>query len=129
MQAAFVDIGAERTGFIHVSDMVAFEGSGGEDKSRTAANIADHLHDGKKIIVQVTKDPLGTKGALDHPVICIYPLPGTTATNGPYRYFAIDRGATGTGPPAQGVDKSTGRRTDERCWRIYPAHRRRGYWT
>ena len=26
-------------------------------------NIADHLHEGKKVIVQVTKDPLGTKGA------------------------------------------------------------------
>jgi ribonuclease G len=63
MQAAFVDIGAERTGFIHVSDIVDFASGGGEDKSRTAANIADYLHDGKKIIVQVMKDPLGTKGA------------------------------------------------------------------
>jgi ribonuclease G len=58
LQAAFVEIGLERTGFIHVSDIVANDSSG-----RTSENIADHLHDGKKIIVQVTKDPLGTKGA------------------------------------------------------------------
>ena len=63
MQAAFVDIGAERTGFIHVSDIVGTDGNGREERSRNSANIADHLHDGKKLIVQVTKDPLGTKGA------------------------------------------------------------------
>jgi ribonuclease G len=54
MQAAFVDIGVERTAFIHVSDVV---------KSRASLNIADHLHDGKKLIVQVIKEPLGSKGA------------------------------------------------------------------
>jgi ribonuclease G len=61
LQAAFVDIGVERTGFIHVSDIVASDSSR-ELKSRAPENIADHLHDGKKIIVQVIKDPLGTKG-------------------------------------------------------------------
>jgi len=63
MQAAFVDIGVERTSFIHVSDIVALDSGGREDKSRAPENITDHLHDGQKIIVQVTKDPLGTKGA------------------------------------------------------------------
>jgi ribonuclease G len=63
LQAAFVDIGMERTGFLHVSDIVAIDSSGRENKSRAPENIADHLHDGKKIIVQVTKDPLGNKGA------------------------------------------------------------------
>ncbi len=63
MQAAFVDIGVGRTSFIHVSDIVILDDSGREDNSRSAENIADHLHDGKKIVVQVTKDPLGTKGA------------------------------------------------------------------
>ena len=56
MQAAFVDIGAERTSFIHVSDIHVPGG-------RASDAINDHLHDGKKVIVQVTKDPLGTKGA------------------------------------------------------------------
>lgn len=60
MQAAFVDIGAERTSFIHVSDIhdPALEG-----RARGSDAISDHLHEGKKLIVQVTKDPLGTKGA------------------------------------------------------------------
>jgi len=63
MQAGFVDIGVERTGFIHVSDVVSLDTNGHEDKARPSDNIKDHLHDGKKVIVQVTKDPLGTKGA------------------------------------------------------------------
>jgi ribonuclease G len=57
MQAAFVDIGAERTSFIHVSDIFV----SGDDKA--SESIRDHLHDGKKIIVQVAKEPLGSKGA------------------------------------------------------------------
>lgn len=63
MQAAFVDIGLARTGFIHVSDVVVGTGHGRADKSISLKKIADHLHDGKKILVQVTRDPLGTKGA------------------------------------------------------------------
>ena len=64
MQAAFVDIGLERTSFIHVSEVIAgSSGHGREDKSIPPMKIADYLHDGKKIIVQVTRDPLGTKGA------------------------------------------------------------------
>lgn len=56
MQAAFVDIGVERTSFIHVSDISAVNDG-------PAENISDHLHEGKKVIVQVIKDPMGTKGA------------------------------------------------------------------
>ncbi|AQA19815.1 ribonuclease E/G [Halioglobus japonicus] len=56
MQAAFVEIGLERTSFIHVSDIYVAGG-------RSSDSIRDHLHDGKKVIVQVTKEPLGTKGA------------------------------------------------------------------
>jgi ribonuclease G len=58
MQAAFVDIGVERTGFIHVSDVI-----GHDERGRQSENIADHLQEGQKVIVQVTRDPLGTKGA------------------------------------------------------------------
>jgi ribonuclease G len=62
MQAAFVDTGTERTSFIHVSDIidgVTAEAGG----SRRAEAIGDHLHEGEKVIVQVTKEPLGSKGA------------------------------------------------------------------
>ncbi len=63
MQAAFVDIGAERTSFIHASDILPVDGEGREDRSRQSGNIRDFLHEGQKVVVQVTKDPLGTKGA------------------------------------------------------------------
>jgi ribonuclease G len=61
MQAAFIDIGAERTAFLHVAD-IPVVGSN-EPGSRHSQAIADHMHDGKKVRVQVTKDPLGSKGA------------------------------------------------------------------
>jgi ribonuclease G len=63
MQAAFIDIGLERTAFLHVSDIVQpadAEGSG--DAARTD-NIRDLVSEGGDILVQVLKDPLGTKGA------------------------------------------------------------------
>jgi ribonuclease G len=63
MQAAFVDIGTERTSFIHVSDIVSLDRNGREVRERNSDDIRDHLHDGKKIIVQVSKEPLGSKGA------------------------------------------------------------------
>jgi ribonuclease G len=63
MQAAFVDIGTERSSFIHVSDIVSAGRNGREDRSRHSQNIGDHVHEGKKVIVQVTRDPLGSKGA------------------------------------------------------------------
>jgi ribonuclease G len=56
MQAAFVDCGTGRNSFIHVADLV------GGDTSADEA-IADHLREGQQVIVQVTKDPLGSKGA------------------------------------------------------------------
>ncbi|TGD72095.1 ribonuclease G [Mangrovimicrobium sediminis] len=58
MQAAFVDIGAERTSFIHVSDLLL---PGQEGRARGA--VENYLREGQKLVVQVTKEPLGTKGA------------------------------------------------------------------
>jgi len=57
MQAAFVDIGLEKAAFLHLSDFNSQELIGGSD------NIEHYLKDGQKIVVQVTKDPLGNKGA------------------------------------------------------------------
>lgn len=58
MQAAFVDIGIERSAFIHLADVL---GSG--TRSLAEARIADHLREGQLLTVQVLKDPLGQKGA------------------------------------------------------------------
>lgn len=60
MQAAFINIGLERAAFLHVSD-VCHKAIGHEDEE--CEDIAKLLHCGQKIMVQVLKDPLGTKGA------------------------------------------------------------------
>lgn len=60
MQAAFVDIGLERTSFIHVSDIYV---PAADERARVSDSISSHLHDGKMVVVQVTKEPLGSKGA------------------------------------------------------------------
>ncbi len=62
MQAAFVDIGRERTGFLHASDIVCPDGDGCED-GLPEFGINTLLHEGDEVLVQVIKDPLGTKGA------------------------------------------------------------------
>jgi ribonuclease G len=68
MQAAFVDIGLERTAFLHASDIVhpAVGESGNPDQpvdEGRAADIQSLVSEGGEILVQVLKDPLGTKGA------------------------------------------------------------------
>ena len=67
MQAAFIDIGLERTAFLHASDIVTpsdaehIEGHGHKPESH--ADIQTLVSEGHEILVQVLKDPLGTKGA------------------------------------------------------------------
>ena len=58
MQAAFVDVGLERTAFLHASDIVSRNGDGGPEPG-----IRDLVQEGADVLVQVLKDPLGTKGA------------------------------------------------------------------
>ncbi|MDO8915684.1 MAG: Rne/Rng family ribonuclease [Coriobacteriia bacterium] len=59
MQAAFVDIGLEKNAFLYVDEVVAPEGI--EDLPRR--DIQAMLKSGQQIMVQVLKDPMGTKGA------------------------------------------------------------------
>src|SRR5690606_21817422 len=56
MQAAFVDIGLERAAFIHASEISQREGASVE-------TISALVHEGQSLVVQVTKDPIGSKGA------------------------------------------------------------------
>ena len=64
LEAAFVDIGLEKNGFLHVDELVipgveiAKRGRGGGKNK-----ISDLLKPGQEIVVQVIKDPLKTKGA------------------------------------------------------------------
>ncbi|MDH3393499.1 MAG: Rne/Rng family ribonuclease, partial [Desulfobulbaceae bacterium] len=85
MQAAFVDVGLERTGFLYVDDvhvntgdferrMSSCDCSGDDcncdnmsadalDRRRPGMNIDDLLKEGQDILVQICKEPMGTKGA------------------------------------------------------------------
>ena len=63
MQAAFVDIGLERAAFLHASDVGSRNLEGETNGNGGQNNIAELLHEGQEISVQVNKDPLGTKGA------------------------------------------------------------------
>ena len=83
MQAAFVNIGAEKSAYLHVSDVRGtpddlkrlFAGDAGKssddedeeeaDRRRvgSGARIEDLLKEGQEIVVQVTKEPISTKGA------------------------------------------------------------------
>ncbi|MGQ0545052.1 MAG: ribonuclease G [Betaproteobacteria bacterium] len=55
MQSAFVDIGLERAAFLHVADIV--------EGRKEAKPIEKLLAEGQPLLVQVAKDPLGSKGA------------------------------------------------------------------
>jgi len=63
MQAAFVDVGLERTAFIHTADIVMLNDEGFEEKKKIVGDICQALREGEVIIAQVVKDPIGTKGA------------------------------------------------------------------
>lgn len=73
IQAAFVDVGLEKNGFLHVSDIASSDASlesvveeseaGRSARGRAARpSIEDTLKQGQEIMVQITKEPLGTKG-------------------------------------------------------------------
>ena len=83
IQAAFVNIGAEKSAFLHASDLIEAEdedepsahdddngnggasgaGNGGTRSARRRLpNVADELKRGEAKIVQVIKEPIGTKG-------------------------------------------------------------------
>src|SRR3990167_1696583 len=78
MQSSFIDLGLERDGFLYVADVVDTleefekleagdeEGGGngkGHDEHCAQPKIEDLLKEGQEILVQVVKEPLGTKGA------------------------------------------------------------------
>ena len=69
MQAAFVDIGLERNAFLYAGDIVLdkndfqFGENDGEQKIEDTPNIKDIVKPGQDIMVQIIKEPVGTKGA------------------------------------------------------------------
>jgi len=88
MQSSFIDLGLERDGFLYVDDVINPEefdklddeeesgrprndgggaasgrGDSRSERDRPKAKIEELLREGQEIIVQVVKEPLGTKGA------------------------------------------------------------------
>jgi len=63
MEAAFVDIGLEKAGFLHVSDVDVGDSTEAESEAAPRPAINELLREGQTLLVQVVKDPMGTKGA------------------------------------------------------------------
>ena len=64
MQAAFVDIGLEKNAFLFVEDALSPKTAGDDEASTNSnTNISDVLKEGQEILVQIAKEPIGTKGA------------------------------------------------------------------
>jgi len=71
MQAAFVEIGLERAAFLHASDVmrslptpeIAGDAAAAPQPPLPVPPIGELLRDGQEIVVQVVKDPIGSKGA------------------------------------------------------------------
>jgi ribonuclease G len=64
MEAAFVDIGLERNGFLHVDEILLPGGKQAPRRGRgNGPRISDLIKPGQELVVQVVKDPLKSKGA------------------------------------------------------------------
>ena len=61
MQAAFVDLGLARTAFLHASDIANGKGPG--TNGEAIPDIRELISEGAEVLVQVVKNPLGSKGA------------------------------------------------------------------
>jgi len=63
MQSAFVDIGHAKAAFMHVTDLIDGHQVFDREPDSVSPAIADLIHDGQELLVQVTKEPIGEKGA------------------------------------------------------------------
>lgn len=93
MQAAFVDIGLERNAFLFAGDIQLdkqdFTFRGSDSELPAAQNIREVVKSGQEILVQVVKEPVGTKGAR---VTMHITLPGRTLVLMPtVNYIGVSR--------------------------------------
>lgn len=86
MQAAFIDVGDERTAFLHASDIDKLSYAEIKETTVNTPDIRHLLQPGEAVLVQVLKDPMGTKGARV-----------TTRISIPSRYMVYVPGGQGIG--------------------------------
>jgi ribonuclease G len=122
IQAAFLDLGLSRTAFLHASDLlesiIDFEGFDLEDSAaarssdpRQELNIQDHLKKGQEVMVQVIKEPIGTKGPK---VSCRLSMPG--------RYLVLMPGLKHAGVSRKIVDRDERSRLKKILTELRPSH-------
>ncbi|UHQ22028.1 ribonuclease G [Lysobacter sp. 5GHs7-4] len=122
MQAAFVEIGLERAAFLHAADIVkpaqVSEGEGDEAPLPPTPTrpIAELLREGQEIIVQVVKDPIGSKGARL-----------TTQLSIPSRYLVLLPRTRVVGVSARIEDETERQRLKAHVTALAPAGENHGY--
>jgi ribonuclease G len=124
MQAAFVDIGLDRAAFLHAADIVkpaqVVEGEGEGDAAPLPPTptrpIAELLREGQDIIVQVVKDPIGSKGARL-----------TTQLSIPSRYLVLLPRTRVVGVSARIEDEAERARLKTHVGTLSPAGAQHGY--
>ncbi|GAE27684.1 cytoplasmic axial filament protein CafA and Ribonuclease G [Halalkalibacter wakoensis JCM 9140] len=62
MQAAFVDIGRDKNGFLYRDDLLSFHLSNEEEEKKKERSISEFVKQGEELLVQVTKEGFGSKG-------------------------------------------------------------------
>ncbi|MCC5795005.1 MAG: ribonuclease G [Chromatiales bacterium] len=97
MQAAFIDIGLQRTGFLHASDIAPPAGRPASGNGDPRPGIRELLREGEEVLVQVMKEAIGGKGARLTTFITI-----------PSRYLVFMPAGTGIGISSR-IDDETER--------------------
>ena len=100
MQSAFVEIGLTRAAFLHVADI----------RDHKDQPIEKTLAEGQPILVQVVKDPIGTKGARLSTQVSIAGRAARLPAEGPaHRHLAEDRGREWPGRVARAAAGASAR--------------------
>ncbi|HSN17290.1 MAG TPA: ribonuclease G [Gammaproteobacteria bacterium] len=117
MQAAFVELGLARTAFLHASDVGHARALTDPDASHPPApDVRELLHEGQEVLVQVLKDPLGTKGARL-----------TTRISIPSRYLVYMPEGSGVGLSTRIEDEAERERLKQHIESLLPEHSPGGY--
>ena len=116
LQAAFVEIGQDRTAFLQVRDMVEADRdetdgarNGRRSRSRGYPSIQNLIKKGEEVLVQVTKEPIGTKGARV-----------TTQLSLPGRFMVLVPGGNWVGVSRKIISRNERKRLRELVFKIKP---------